>query len=205
MSWTQTKGMSPSLRLTRLKNMKNDEFIALTPGLLRHPARVISRRHRQAAPGADASAFQGRLGAQVALLQSPILPAANPAYPQQREFYNLPVDNTHTRLLWGSGGAGYERAVRDTVPLIPPKPAKNRVTLCKCHSPKWLRDPHGAAPGICVHQCSSVVNPLRLRLRLCRAGSVCGFFAFDSDFGFPAPPGCAFASWRLCVAGHLLD
>ncbi len=93
--------MSPSLRLTRLKSMKNDEFIALTPGLLRHHTRAISRHHRQAAPGADASAFQGRLGAQVALLQSPILPAANPAYPQQREFYNLPVDNTHTRLRWG--------------------------------------------------------------------------------------------------------
>ena len=90
--------MSPSLRLTRLKSMKNDEFIALAPGLLRHPAKAISRHHREAVPGVDASAFQGRLGAQVALLQSPILPAANPAYPQQREFYNLPVDNTHTRL-----------------------------------------------------------------------------------------------------------
>src|ERR1035438_9712059 len=88
--------------------MKNDEFIALTPGLLRHPARAISRHHRQAAPGADASAFQGRLGAQVALLQSPILPAANPAYPQQRESYNLPVDNTHTRLRCSEGAAPAE-------------------------------------------------------------------------------------------------
>jgi hypothetical protein len=76
--------------------MNYDEFIALDPGLLRHPLEAISRRHRQAAPGADASAIQGRLSAQVALLQSPILPAAQLPYPRQIEFNNIPVDDTHT-------------------------------------------------------------------------------------------------------------
>jgi len=76
--------------------MSYDEFIALDPGLLRHPSEGISRRHRQAAPGADASAIQGRLSAQVALLQSPILPAAQPAYPQQTKPSNISVDDTHT-------------------------------------------------------------------------------------------------------------
>ena len=88
--------MPPSLWLPRPKSMKDDEFIALDPGLLRHPSKTISQHRRQAAPGADASAFQGRPGARVALLQSPILPAAHPPYPQLRESRNIPVDNTHT-------------------------------------------------------------------------------------------------------------
>ncbi len=102
MSWPPTKSMPPSPHLARLKSMKDDEFIALNPGLLRHPSKVISRRHRQAAPGADASAFQGRLSARVALLQSPILPAAGPPYPHQREFRKVPVDNTQTWLPWAA-------------------------------------------------------------------------------------------------------
>jgi len=61
--------------------MIKDEFIALDRGLLKHPSTVISWRCRQAAPGSDASAIHGRLGAQVALLQSPILPAAVLLYP----------------------------------------------------------------------------------------------------------------------------
>ena len=76
--------------------MSYDEFIALDPGLLRHPSQNISRRHHQAAPGTDASAIQGRLSAQVALLQSLILPAAQPAYPHQPKSTNIPVDDTHT-------------------------------------------------------------------------------------------------------------
>jgi len=76
--------------------MNYDEFSALDPGLLRHPAKTIPRRHHQAAPGADASAFQGRPGARVALLQSPILPAAGSPYSQENAFQSLPVDNTHT-------------------------------------------------------------------------------------------------------------
>jgi hypothetical protein len=87
--------------------MRDDEFIALDPGLLSHPSKTISRRHAQAAPGADASAFQGRLSAQVALLQSLILPAAHPAYPQQTKSGNIPVDDTHTciRRAYGVGTA----------------------------------------------------------------------------------------------------
>ena len=38
----------------------------------------------------------GELGAQVALLQSPILPAANSLYIQNQNFPGLPVDKPHT-------------------------------------------------------------------------------------------------------------
>ena len=127
--------------------MKNDEFIALAPGLLRHPAKTISRRHRQAAPGADASAFQGRLSAQVALLQSPILPAANPAYPQQRKLYNVPVDNTHTRLRRGSRLRRYERAAGDAGSPITPKTAKSQKSLYKWFNHRDLYDPQRTLAG----------------------------------------------------------
>ncbi len=102
MSWTQTKRMLPGPQLTRLKGMSYDEFIALDRGLLKPPAKTISRRRRPAAPGADASAIHGRLSAQVALLQSPMLPAADSFYSQEVTSRGIPVDNTHTR---DSGGA----------------------------------------------------------------------------------------------------
>ena len=47
----------------------------------------------------DASAIHGRLGAQVALPQSPILPAANALYFKKRNFRGLPIDKPHTRNL----------------------------------------------------------------------------------------------------------
>src|SRR6266545_4899393 len=60
-------------------------------------------------PGTDASAIHGRLGAQVALLQSPILPTANLPYTKRRNFRGLPVDKPHTRVsrlhFWRSGFA----------------------------------------------------------------------------------------------------
>jgi hypothetical protein len=59
--------------------MVYDEFIALGHGLLSPPSKEVFRR-RLAAPEPDASAIHGQLGAQVALLQSPILPAASLAY-----------------------------------------------------------------------------------------------------------------------------
>jgi hypothetical protein len=98
MSWTQTRSSCRTPLPAQPNPMIKDEFIALDRGLLKHPSKVISWRRLTAAPGSDASAIHGRLDARVALLQSPILPAANPAYPQQREFYNVPVENTHTRL-----------------------------------------------------------------------------------------------------------
>jgi hypothetical protein len=82
--------------------MNKDEFIALDRGLLKHPSEVISWRRLTAAPGADASAIHGRLGAQVALLQSPILPAAGSLYPKKELFRKLPVDKPHTRLFAAS-------------------------------------------------------------------------------------------------------
>jgi hypothetical protein len=75
-----------------------DEFIALDRGLLKHRSEVISWRCLTAAPGSDASAIHGRLGARVALLQSPILPAAGSLYPEKEIFRNLPVDKPHTHI-----------------------------------------------------------------------------------------------------------
>src|SRR6266567_8560094 len=80
--------------------MVYDEFIALDRGLLRHPARALPRRHLKAAPGVDASAIHGRLGAQAALLQSPILPAARSRYTSNKTFQNFPVDKPHTCVSW---------------------------------------------------------------------------------------------------------
>jgi len=77
--------------------MVKDEFIALDRGLLKHPSAIIPWRRLTAAPGADASAIHGRLGARVALLQSPILPATWVLYPEKEIFRNLPVDKPHTR------------------------------------------------------------------------------------------------------------
>jgi hypothetical protein len=68
----------------------------LDRGLLTHPSTVISWRCLTAAPGSDASAIHGRLSARVALLQSPILPAALSLYSGKRLFRNLPVDKPHT-------------------------------------------------------------------------------------------------------------
>jgi hypothetical protein len=47
----------------------------------------------------DAPAIQGRLGAQVALLQSPILPTARETYFKKTNFRALPIDKPHTRNL----------------------------------------------------------------------------------------------------------
>jgi hypothetical protein len=106
MSWTQTKNIAPFLSPTPLrpKSMLYDEFSAGNRGLLKHPAKVISRPCLSAAPGADASAIHGRLSAQVALLQSPTLPAAKSGCSQKREFRNVPVDKPHTRLPRFSSG-----------------------------------------------------------------------------------------------------
>src|SRR3954452_20309042 len=52
-------------------------------------------RLRNSGPGTDASAFHGRQGAQVALLQSPILLAALPAYTKIKNSQAVPLTN-HT-------------------------------------------------------------------------------------------------------------
>jgi hypothetical protein len=46
--------------------------------------------------GTDASAFHGRLGARVALLQSPILPTASSLYIKKRNSRALAIDKPHT-------------------------------------------------------------------------------------------------------------
>ena len=96
MSWTQTRSSSRTPLPAPLNPMIKDEFIAWDRGLLEHPSTVISWRCLTAAPGSDASAIHGRLDARVALLQSPILPAAILLYPGKELFRNLPVDKPHT-------------------------------------------------------------------------------------------------------------
>ena len=57
-------------------------------------------------PGVDATAIHGRLGARVALLQSPILPIARSAYILAQKFQKLSVDKPHTRVwrVWRASG-----------------------------------------------------------------------------------------------------
>src|SRR5260370_18471564 len=78
------------------KNMDYDEFNALNHGLRsiwgkQNPGTKIGA-------GTDASAIHGRLGAQVALLQSPILPAVSLPYIKRGNFRGLPVDKPHTSI-----------------------------------------------------------------------------------------------------------
>jgi len=53
---------------------------------------------RTSGPGMNASAFHGRQGAQVALLQSPILPTARSLY-IRNQIFRGPVDKPHTCRL----------------------------------------------------------------------------------------------------------
>ena len=69
------------------------EFNALNHGLRSIPESPGARSEA----GADASAIHGRSGAQVALLQSPILPTAEPGYMKKENFRIVSVDKPHTR------------------------------------------------------------------------------------------------------------
>ena len=115
MYWTQTRSSSRSPRPAQPNNRMNDEFIALNRGLLKHASETVSWRRLAAAPGADASAIHGRLGAQVALLQSPILPVAGSLYQEKALFRNVPVDKPHTCHLW----LVFHSAVLCSPPKIP--------------------------------------------------------------------------------------
>ena len=61
--------------------------------------KIESGSNGKAAAGTMHSAMHGQLGAQVALLQSPILPAVSSSYHKIRNFRGLPVDKPHTRPL----------------------------------------------------------------------------------------------------------
>jgi hypothetical protein len=124
MSWNQTKSSSRSPLPAQPNNMVKNEFIALDRGLLKHPSEVISWRRLTAAPGADASAIHGRLGARVALLQSPILPAAGSLYPEKELFRNLPVDKPHTRV--SRVATRLDEATRTPPPCSTSSPPKAR-------------------------------------------------------------------------------
>src|SRR5258706_13053698 len=77
--------------------MDYNEFSALTRGLRSIPESKTPGPKIGA--GTDASAIHGRLSAQVALLQSPILSAAKSPYTKRKSFRGLPVDKPHTRPL----------------------------------------------------------------------------------------------------------
>jgi hypothetical protein len=77
--------------------MNHNEFNALDHGLRSTPGKKNPGLGIKA--GTDASAIHGRPGAQVALLQSPTLPAAKEIYAGNRNVPGLPVDKPHTRFL----------------------------------------------------------------------------------------------------------
>ena len=78
--------------------MDYDEFNALIRGL--RNIRNIKNPGSKSGAGPNASAFHGRPGAQVALLQSLILPAVTTLYRKKRIYRGLPIDKPHTRSLW---------------------------------------------------------------------------------------------------------
>ena len=75
------------------------EFNALTMACEAVP-KENAQRQNGLAPGADASAIHGRLGAQVALLQSPILPTAAHSRLTRKNFKISPLTN-HIPVFWG--------------------------------------------------------------------------------------------------------
>src|SRR4051812_35766917 len=76
--------------------MNCNEFNALNRGL--RSIRETKNPGAKSGAGTDASAFHGRPGARVALLQSPILPAAITLYRKKRIVRGLPIDKPHTRV-----------------------------------------------------------------------------------------------------------
>jgi hypothetical protein len=76
--------------------MDYPEFFALRRGLRSIPEK--KNPGTQIDVGMDASAFHGRHGAQVALLQSPILRTAQTPYIGKANFRGLPVDKPHTGI-----------------------------------------------------------------------------------------------------------
>src|SRR4051794_13593790 len=76
--------------------MNCNEFNALNRGL--RSIRETKNPGAKSGAGTDASAFHGRPGARVALLQSPILPAAITFYRKKRIVRGLPIDKPHTRV-----------------------------------------------------------------------------------------------------------
>src|SRR5258708_5555722 len=80
-----------SIRQPWPKNMDYDEFNALSHGLRSIPGK--KNPGTQIGAGTDASAIHGRLGAQVALLQSPILPAVSSLYVKEEIFEGFLLTN----------------------------------------------------------------------------------------------------------------
>ena len=158
MSWTRTKSSSRGPRPAQPNNMVKDEFIALVRGLLRPPSEVISWRCLTAAPGSDASAIHGRLGAQVALLQSPILPAAGSLYPEKELLRNLPVDKPHTSISWfqllvpwsGCDGSARGKGMD--------KGCWNTGRSC-CRSDAWVGPDRGRGSGLNIQHPKSNNEP----------------------------------------------
>ena len=74
--------------------MKNDKFNAFSRGL----RGILANKKPGTINGAgrDACAIHGRPGAQVALLQSLILPAARLLYIRKNKFRKFPFDKPHT-------------------------------------------------------------------------------------------------------------
>ncbi len=99
MSWIPIRSLPPNPRRVRPLEKVTTMSLSLWTvacGAI-HPTKLPAPTG--VGPGADASAIHGRPGAQVALLQSPILPAVNSPYLQAKYFQHSPVDKPHTRHL----------------------------------------------------------------------------------------------------------
>ena len=99
MCWNPTKNLPLKLapRRSSDRGRKLNEFFALAV-ICKASSNQTKSPSSATGTGTDAFAFHGRPGAQVALLQSPILPAVNSVYIKKQSFRGLPVDKPHTRI-----------------------------------------------------------------------------------------------------------
>src|SRR3954447_26733259 len=104
--------------------MNCNEFNALNRGL--RSIRETKNPGAKSGAGTDASAFHGRPGARVALLQSPILPAAITFYRKKRTVRGLPIDKPHTR---GSRVSRLKTLSRSPLRFLCPFAVKTPVLL----------------------------------------------------------------------------
>jgi hypothetical protein len=90
-------------------------------------------------PGVDATAIHGRLGAQVALLQSPILPTAWSAYILGQDLQNLSIDKPHTRVwrVWRACPTGSGAPCASSLPWFGGFGFMAVAGLAVVNGPRW--------------------------------------------------------------------
>ena len=111
--------------------MDYNEFIALNRGLRGIPAK--KNPGTRFGVGTDACAIHGRYGAQVALLQSPILRTAPSPYIEKETFRGPPVDKPHTRSSAVKNGClRVSASLRLKIPALPSFSSRTSVEKNPC-------------------------------------------------------------------------